>query len=146
VGADRAGLLTDGDRQIRASRWLRQLDHVAVGISVSGRSTPRLCDWWVKHFRSRGHRGCVSLFDIADTERDLSTGRCGPVLGFVQSEVDEGAVSPRSRGMSTTSPWIIAVVIVDMEVETEPIPVDAHRAIEISHCQYDGHKPIGVRH
>ena len=46
--------------------------------------------------------------------------------------------------MSARRPRVIAVMIVDVEIESEGIVVELHRTVEVQHREHDGYETVGV--
>ena len=44
--------------------------------------------------------------------------------------------------MPAADPTVVAVVVVDVEVETEPVLVEPNRAVEIGDGQHDRRQPV----
>jgi len=53
----------------------------------------------------------VRLVEVVHAEGHLGTGGRLPVFGLVESEVDEGAVGPRRRRVTSARPPVVSVVI-----------------------------------
>jgi hypothetical protein len=82
--------------------------------------------------------------DVANTERNLRAVRRRSVLALVQREVDERTVGPRGRGVSAACPGVVPMMIPDVEIEAETVAVELYGAVEIRHCEHDGHETFGV--
>ena len=102
----------------RCSACLRQLDHVAVEVSVSRAATPRLLARTVNELGPRTQRFGVSEFDVIDPEADL--GVRGPLgaFGLIQSKMQIRPVDPRGFAVRTADPTVLTAVITDLSKAT----------------------------
>ena len=114
-----------GNGMYRAVRLrLRQFDDVAIGVSVPRRPPPRLGPRIVHQFGARGESPLVSAVEILHSKPDLRSLSYRAVFRGVERKVDEVAFGPRRRRVLSTDPSIVAVVILDVKIETEAIAVE----------------------
>jgi hypothetical protein len=88
------------------------------------------------HLSPRIDRSHVSGRQVVNTERHLSSRRHAAVLRCVQREVDELALGPRRRRVTSADPAIAPSVIVNMQVETEPVAVEPDGPVEVRHLHH----------
>jgi hypothetical protein len=82
--------------------------------------------------------------EVVHPKRDLRTGRGRAVLALVEREVHELTIGPAHGRMTATDPGVIALMIVEVEIEAEAIPTQPHGAIVVRHRENDGHQALDV--
>lgn len=108
-----ATLLHTGDSTALFS-GLRQLDDVAIEISVSRTATPRLLTRRMDELGARTQGLDMSDFEVMDPEADLGMRSPLVCLGLIQSEVQVRTIEPRRFAVRTTDPTIVAAVVPDL--------------------------------
>ncbi|HUW04067.1 MAG TPA: hypothetical protein VMW08_17065 [Acidimicrobiales bacterium] len=93
-------------------------------------------------FRAMCHRSLVSGIEIVGGEPDLHIPSGAVFLCWVDGKVQERPIRPRVRTMRAARPSIVvpvraALVVVDVEVNSETIPIELDGLQDISRFDHD---------
>jgi hypothetical protein len=89
-------------------------------------------------------RSGVRVLEVVNAKPDLRPLRHGGILRLIESEVDEGSIRPRNRGVTSAGPPIVTTMVIDMQVEPKAIAVELNRSIEVAHLEDDGDESARV--
>ena len=128
----------------RRSGVLGQFDDVPIVVAIARRPSPALRPRSVDDVCSGIDRPAMSRVEVVHPKRDLRTSSGRAVLALVQREAHELTIGPTHGGMTAADPGVIALVIVEVEIEAEAIPIQPHGAIEVRHRKNDGHQALDV--
>src|SRR4051812_22783224 len=91
-------------------------------------------------------RALVSTIEIINSECDLRATGGRSIFGCIERKVDELAIGPRRRGMTSTGPSVVALVVVDVQLESKTVAIELQRLVEVGNLDDHGDKAIGVTH
>ena len=98
---------------------------------------------------ARGSRPLMHDVEVRRVEAKLDVRGWAVFLRRIEGEVQEGTVLPRVSGMDAAGPSVVgtvdrALVIIDVEVDTEPVLVELRRPIDIGYLDDDQDQSVLV--
>jgi len=91
------------------------------------------------------YRCRMRIVDVVNRQRDLYT-RGRPPLRRIEGKMEVGTFSPGDFSVPSAYPPVVHAIVARMQIKTECVSVERHRAVEVGDLQDDCHQPTVFGH